>query len=630
MRLIQIIGRIALLLFVAGGMRSATAQVASFSPSSPKLGEAVTITYNPDAPGATILRPAEVTLQTLVLRELGSAPILLETPMTRTGRNWKATVTLNESDARFLLYQFVSGNLRDDNSEQGWGSIVPGSDGKALRGGHYWKGVLLGFGGSSGIRYRKDLNAAKAEIARERKLFPDNFAAVNLAWYLDMTPVETDAAKALIKRELNDAMRKFRQSEDALPVLIGWYEQLNEKTKADSLQRILVAENPKGKVAASMRFKEISKEHDPLKKVTLIERYVADFPMKEDELLENKRQLLMSCLEAHQYDKAYEVLRSSSALELDLYKTVLTPMLEKGLNPGKVIERATAGITFIRSQDESSKPPSSTIADWKRTQMAALASLLDIRGQALSKSDKKKEAESDLAEAYRLSKGNDILINSHLIETFVANEHYQQAVDEGLDCISRGKSNLLIVDKFKTAYKEAYGSLVGYDKTVQKSKVDLEEGLLKSGIDKAAPGFVLKDLTGATVSLTGFQGKVVVLSFWAASGGLSKAVLPQLQKVFESYQYYKNVAFLTINTAEHAAGASRESLVKKLMTDNKCAIPVAFDEGSAVSAKYEIEGIPTTYVIDREGKIRFKTVGFSNGGDFVSELTEQISILLKH
>ena len=630
MRWFQTFVLIALLLVVAGGSELANAQVATFSPSNPKVGETLTVTYNPAAPGATILRPAEIILQTLVLRVIGSTPVLIETPMTKTGRIWKASLTVKDNEARSLLFQYVSGNLKDDNHEQGWGSFVLGPEGRALRGGHYWKGVVLAFGGSTGIKYRKDLKAAREEIAEERRLFPDDYSAVNLAWYLYMTPMESDAAKARIKRELKDEARKFRHTEEALPMLIGWYEQLNEKMTADSLQRIFIAENPKGKVAASVRFKEISREHDPQKRIVLIERYLADFPMREDELLANKRQLLMSCLEAHQFEKAHEVLKATPQLGTDLYKTVLTPMLDAGSNPGTVIEWATAGIDLIRGQDESAKPPSSTIADWKRTQIAALASLLDLRGQALSKSDKNKEAESDLIEAYKLSNGNDVLINSHLIETYVANENYQKAVEAGLDCISRGKSNLLMVDKFKTAYKAAYGSLANYDKTVQKSKVGLEEGLLKAGLKKAAPGFALKDMSGATVNLTGFRGKVLVLTFWVTSSGQCKAALPQLQKVYEAYQYYKNVAFLAINSTERATGAFREILVKKFMSDNKCSLPVAYDEGSAVSAKYEIEGIPTTYVIDREGKIRFKTVGFSNGNDFVDELTQQIAVLIKH
>ena len=153
---------------------------------------------------------------------------------------------------------------------------------------------------------------------------------------------------------------------------------------------------------------------------------------------------------------------------------------------------------------------------------------------------------------------------------------------------------------------------------------------MKSGLDKAAPAFALKDLNGATVSSKDFRGKVFVLSFWATSSGQCKAALPQLQKVFEAYQYYKNVSFLAINTNERANGPSRETLVKKFMTDTKCTIPVAFDEGSSTSDKYEIEGIPITYVIDREGKIRFKTVGFSAGAEFVDDLTQQIAVLIKH
>ncbi len=564
MRMSRMFILIALCLFVICGPESAIAQVASISPLNPKVGDMVTVTYNPGAVGASILRPTAITLQTLILREIGSAPVLIETPMTKTGRIWKATFPIRENDSRFLLYQFVDGYLKDDNGELGWGSFVYGPDRKTLKGGHYWKGVALAFGGNSGIKYRKDLQAARSEIDQERKMFPDNYSAVNLAWYLELMPVETEAAKAHIRRELKEALGNFRKTEDALPMLICWYDQLDEKAKADSLQRLLVADNPKGKVAAAKYSKEISNEHDPVKRIALIEHYLADFPMKEDELLTNKRQLLMACLAAHEYEKAYEVLKSSPKLDVDLYKSVLTPLIEKGTNLDRVVEWASAGISLVKGQDESAKPPSSTIADWKRAQTAALAALLDIRGQALAKSDKKKNAEPDLAEAYALSKGNDILINSHLIDAYVADKQYQKAVDVGLDCISRSKSNLLIVDKFKTAFKEAYGSLTGYDKTVQNARVELEDRLLKSGLDKAAPGFSLKDVNGTTVNVTDMRGKVVVLSFWSTSSGLCKAALPQLQRLFESYRSYKNVAFLAANTSEGATGSSLESLVKKL------------------------------------------------------------------
>lgn len=180
---------------------------------------------DPGAVGASILRPTAITLQTLILREIGSAPVLIETPMTKTGRIWKATFPIRENDSRFLLYQFVDGYLKDDNGELGWGSFVYGPDRKTLKGGHYWKGVALAFGGNSGIKYRKDLQAARSEIDQERKMFPDNYSAVNLAWYLELMPVETEAAKAHIRRELKEALGNFRKTEDALPMLICWYDR---------------------------------------------------------------------------------------------------------------------------------------------------------------------------------------------------------------------------------------------------------------------------------------------------------------------------------------------------------------------------------------------------------------------
>jgi peroxiredoxin len=305
-------------------------------------------------------------------------------------------------------------------------------------------------------------------------------------------------------------------------------------------------------------------------------------------------------------------------------------MVEKGSSLDKAIAWAAEGIELVRKQDESSKPPSSAVSEWKKTQANTLASLLNTRGMAFSKLGKVADAEADFVEAYLLSKGADLPVNSNLIDAYLANEKFAKAAEVGLNCIRKGKSNLTIVGKFKTAYVKVHGSLAGYDNAVQQAKAAEQTQSLKSGLNKPAPDFSLRDINGATVKLSDLRGKVVVLGFWASWNGASRALFPHLQKVFEAYQYYRTVAFLAINTSEDATGAARDSLVKKLMTGLKCSIPVVGDEGSVLAEKYEMEGIPTMYVIDRNGKIQFKHAGFNNGHELVNELTGQIEVLLKH
>jgi peroxiredoxin len=305
-------------------------------------------------------------------------------------------------------------------------------------------------------------------------------------------------------------------------------------------------------------------------------------------------------------------------------------MMEKGGGLEKALTWITEGIDILRKQDESSKPATTPLEDWKQSHAVTLASLLQVRGQLSTKSGAKDQAEADLAEAYALTNASDLSINLNLVDAYVIGAKNQNAVDVGLECIRKGKSNLSIVEKFKAAYRKVHGSLAGYDKTVQQARTDEQKKMLAKALNKPAPEFVLKDLTGSTLNLHEMRGKVVVVSFWATWGSGCKEELAQLQKSLEAYQYYRTVAFVAINTMENAAGAARDTLVKKSMTAMKCTIPVGLDETPGVAERFGIEGIPVTYVIDKNGKIQFKHVGFKDGNELLADLTNEIEVLLKH
>jgi len=67
--------------------------------------------------------------------------------------------------------------------------------------------------------------------------------------------------------------------------------------------------------------------------------------------------------------------------------------------------------------------------------------------------------------------------------------------------------------------------------------------------------------------------------------------------------------------------------VKKFIEENKYTFPVLYDENFV--EKYGVEGIPTKFIIDREGKIQFKSVGFSAGQEMIDdEMTLEIDMLL--
>ncbi len=133
-----------------------------------------------------------------------------------------------------------------------------------------------------------------------------------------------------------------------------------------------------------------------------------------------------------------------------------------------------------------------------------------------------------------------------------------------------------------------------------------------------APDFTAKDLAGKTLKLSDFKDKVVVLDFWATWCGPCMRSLPHTQEVAKEYKNQGVVVFADCTSDTRAAF---EPWVKA----NQSKYPdITFacdpnDRGSdtfaerASSKLYKVSGIPTQYVIGKDGKIVASLVGFSEG-----------------
>ena len=115
-----------------------------------------------------------------------------------------------------------------------------------------------------------------------------------------------------------------------------------------------------------------------------------------------------------------------------------------------------------------------------------------------------------------------------------------------------------------------------------------------------APSWTLREPGGGTVSLSDLRGDVVVMDFWATWCGPCVQVMPAVQNIYERYGD-KGVKVFGVNIWEDGDPVA-------FMEEN------GFDyglllEGDDVADDYIVSGIPTLYVIDREGKIAFATKG---------------------
>lgn len=149
-------------------------------------------------------------------------------------------------------------------------------------------------------------------------------------------------------------------------------------------------------------------------------------------------------------------------------------------------------------------------------------------------------------------------------------------------------------------------------------------------IKEKAPEFRLINREGVEISLSDYKGKVVVLDFWATWCAPCINSFPGMQAAINKYDDDAEVEFLFIDTWEHAE--NYEELVEKFITEKKYNFHVLFDEmvdrEKAVVTSYGVTGIPTKFVIDKEGFIRFKAVDNASYqvDDIVTDLETMITL----
>jgi len=134
-------------------------------------------------------------------------------------------------------------------------------------------------------------------------------------------------------------------------------------------------------------------------------------------------------------------------------------------------------------------------------------------------------------------------------------------------------------------------------------------------LNRKAPDFLLKDMLGKTVSLSSFKGKVVILDFWATWCIPCQESFPGLQRAVNHYARQDNVVFLFIDTRERSA--DYEALAKALIVKGHYTFKVLFDEKGADGVQnkqykiYDMPGLPTKFIIDAEGIIRYQLEGYA-------------------
>ena len=125
-----------------------------------------------------------------------------------------------------------------------------------------------------------------------------------------------------------------------------------------------------------------------------------------------------------------------------------------------------------------------------------------------------------------------------------------------------------------------------------------------------APAWQLKDVNGMVVSFDQFKGKVVVLDFWATWCAPCRSEIPGYIALQEKYA---KAGLVMVGVSLDREGPE---VVKKFMTDQKINYQIVLGDEKIAEAFGGVEAIPTTFIIDRQGTIRYRKVGAMPAGEF--------------
>ena len=132
----------------------------------------------------------------------------------------------------------------------------------------------------------------------------------------------------------------------------------------------------------------------------------------------------------------------------------------------------------------------------------------------------------------------------------------------------------------------------------------LKDRLLKNpiAVGKKAPDFELPSLNHGDVQLSTYQDRLVILNFWATWCEPCKAEMPHFQEVHDDNP--ETITVASVNLAEQI------DLVEQFAQEFSIQFPILLDSDGHAARLYQVNGVPTTFIIDGSGRIAVHHIGY--------------------
>ena len=438
-----------------------------------------------------------------------------------------------------------------------------------------------------------------------------------------------DAKLKALKSEKNVTVRQKKikalenGTDNDLMLLIQYYDK--NAAKKEALAKTLQKKYPQSQHARMMRMVSFLK----LKGIPEMEIHLQSLIKAYPNLNLDMEKSLLSSAYAEVPD-AKKVLQHTNSMKDPAFKLralVMAIELMAAVDNNKALALATQELEEAKRM----KGKTALTEPLKIDPKAVYDDYINLYGKLLFNSGKFDEAYKYTSEAYSSIKNKD----RELIENYAflssLNGKYEEALPVLAKSVKEGKFDQKYIEQVRNGYAKLNPGkdVDAYITALKRVFIDkIKMQVSKLMVNETAPNFTVTDVNGKTVSLTDFKGKTIVLDFWATWCGPCVASFPAMQMAVNRYVNDPDVKFLFIHTWDNDPNPLADA--KNFLSKRDYKFDLFMDprdpatKHSPAADAFKIDGIPAKFIIDGQGKVRFKLSGFEGKNEAAAEEVVQM------